>query len=496
MIKENFELTGENLTIENLHDIIHGVLIVKLSKNAQDKINRSAQIVQAILDDKKSIYGITTGFGYLQKVNITSNDTRKLQENLIVSHSAGVGSELSHDIVKGMIALKINKFARGHSGIRLEVVDYLLEMLNRNIIPSIPSKGSLGASGDLTPLAHLSLVLLGKGYAYCNGQKITGKKALKSANLEPLKLIAKEGLALLNGTQAMTSVAALSIKKALYLVKIANIATALSMEIHKGNIDCLHPLIHQARPHDGQMNAARMILNYLEGSQRVQQLIGKQDAYSLRCAPAVHGAVYDTINHARIVTEIEMNASTDNPLLFSGDQVFSGGNFHGEPIAFILDFLAIALTELGNISERRTERLLNPTLSNLPAFLTPNTGLNSGLMIAQYTAAALASENKQLSTPASIETIPVSADQEDHVSMGMNAANKILKILNNLQYILSIELLCASQALDIADAKDEISPHCKEIYETIRSSVPMMDRDRELTPDIEKCTSLIRGFKI
>lgn len=496
MIEKSFELTGENLTIDDLYEIMNQKYEVKLSGSAQDKINRSAQIVQAILDDKKSIYGITTGFGYLQKVNISLNDTEKLQENLIVSHSAGVGPELSHDIVRGIMALQINKFARGHSGIRLEVVDYLLKLLNCNIIPLVPSKGSLGASGDLAPLAHLSLVLLGKGHAYYNGKKITGEDALKNVNLKPLKLIAKEGLALLNGTQAMTSITALSIKNAYFLVKIANIATALSMEIHEGNLDSLHPLIHQARPHNGQIKAARMILDYLEGSQRTQQLIGRQDAYSLRCAPAVHGAVYDTVDHGKRVTEVEMNASTDNPLLFSVDQVYSGGNFHGEPIAFILDFMGIALTELGNISERRIERLLNPTLSNLPAFLTSNTGINSGLMIAQYTAAALTSENRQLSTPASVDTIPVSANQEDHVSMGMNAANKILKIVNNLQYILAIELLCAGQAIDIADIEDKLSPQCKEVYRAIRSRVPKMNQDRELAPDIELCASLIKEFKL
>ncbi len=496
MNKESIELVGENLSIDDLYKIINLENDVKLSESAQNRINRSAQIVQSILDDDKRIYGITTGFGYLQKVNISLNDTQRLQENLIISHSAGVGPELSHDIVRGMIALKINKFARGHSGIRLEVVNYLIKFLNMNIVPSIPSKGSLGASGDLAPLAHLSLVLLGKGYAYFNGQRMTGINALKSVNLKPLKLIAKEGLALLNGTQAMTSIAALAIKNAFYLVKVANIATALSMEIHEGNLDSLHPLIHEARPHCGQKKAAKMILDFLEGSQRTQRLIGRQDAYSLRCAPAVHGAVYDTIDHAKKVTEVEMNASTDNPLLFSVDQVYSGGNFHGEPIAFILDFLAIALTELGNISERRIERMLNPMLSNLPAFLTPNTGLNSGLMIAQYTAAALTSENRQLSTPASIDTIPVSADQEDHVSMGMNAANKILKVINNLQYILAIELLCASQAIDIAEIEDKLSRQCKDVYKTVRSQVSMMDQDRELTPDIEKCTSLVRKFML
>ena len=364
--------------------------------------------------------------------------------------------------------------------------------MNHDITPNVPSKGSLGASGNLAPLAHLSLVLLGKGSALFRNQQINGTQALNEIGLKPLKLVAKEGLALLNGTQAMTSIAALSTFESYYLVKIANIATALSMEVHQGNIDSLHPLIHQARPHPGQIRSAEMIYQYLEGSKRIKQLIGHQDSYSLRCAPVVHGAVYDTLEHAKRIIEVEMNSSTDNPLIFSPETVLSGGNFHGEPIAFILDFLSIALTELGTIAERRIERLMNPSLSKLPPFLSSGSGLNSGFMIAQYTAAALVSENKQLATPAVVDSIPVSANQEDHVSMGMNSANKLRQIIDNLHNILAIELLCVTQAINLAEIQEIISPKNQEIFTKIRNMIPFLDKDRELSPDIEKCASLIK----
>jgi histidine ammonia-lyase len=489
-------LNGDNLTIYDLYAVAKNDQKVELTSNAKKQIEHSAQIVKEILKEEKKVYGITTGFGYLQKISISLDNVEKLQENLITSHSAGVGTKLSKDIVRGMMLLQINKFARGHSGIRIKVVDYLLNFLNGGVTPVIPSQGSLGASGDLAPLAHLSSVLLGRGSVLYQGSQISGHEALEKIGKKPLKLFAKEGLALLNGTQAMTSIAAISLIESYYLMKIANIAVALSMDVHKGNIDCLNPLVHQARPHVGQMYTADTILNFLKGSKRVQQLIGHQDSYSLRCAPIVHGAVYDTLEHAKKVIEVEMNSSTDNPLIFSPDQVFSGGNFHGEPIALVLDFLAIALTELGNIAERRIERILNPELSNLPAFLAPESGLNSGMMITQYTAAALASENKQLATPASIDNISVSANQEDHVSMGMNSANKILRIISNLQNILAIELLCAIQAVDLAKIQNDISPECKKIYDIIRSHIQYLDKDRELSPDINKCASLIQNHSI
>ncbi len=491
MVQNYIEIDGENLSIEAFSKIIKQNIPVKLSSNAEEKIKSSSLIVQKILKERKKIYGVTTGFGYLQKVSISLNDTEKLQENLILSHSAGVGPEFSKDVVKGMMTLQVNKFAKGHSGIRLKVVDYLIKMINNNIIPIVPSQGSLGASGDLAPLAHLSSVIIGRGNAYVDGNKTEGKQSLEKIGLKPIKLRAKEGLALLNGTQGMTAIGCISIDEALYLWKIANIAVALSMEVHQGNLDCLNPLIHKARPHEGQLNTAKMILDQLKDSKRTEVLVGKQDSYSLRCAPAVHGAVFDTISHSKKVIEIEMNSSTDNPLIFSEENILSGGNFHGEPVAFTLDFLGIALAELGNISERRIERLQNPALSKLPAFLTPESGLNSGLMIAQYTAAALASENKHHALPASIDTIPVSANQEDHVSMGMISANKLEVIIQNLRNILAIELICVVQAIDLSEIQSEISPSNKRVYSIIRSQIPRLNHDRELTPDIEKCAELI-----
>ena len=485
-------LNGDNLTLDNFKSITKLKSNVELTVSARERIERSSNIVREILKKKKKIYGITTGFGYLQEVNIPLSDVEALQVNLIRSHSAGVGPNFAKEIVRGIMALQINKFAKGHSGIRTHVVEYLIKFLNHDITPNVPSKGSLGASGDLAPLAHLSLVLLGKGSALFRNQQINGTQALNEIGLKPLKLVAKEGLALLNGTQAMTSIAALSTFESYYLVKIANIATALSMEVHQGNIDSLHPLIHQARPHPGQIRSAEMIYQYLEGSKRIKQLIGHQDSYSLRCAPVVHGAVYDTLEHAKRIIEVEMNSSTDNPLIFSPETVLSGGNFHGEPIAFILDFLSIALTELGTIAERRIERLMNPSLSKLPPFLSSGSGLNSGFMIAQYTAAALVSENKQLATPAVVDSIPVSANQEDHVSMGMNSANKLRQIIDNLHNILAIELLCVTQAINLAEIQEIISPKNQEIFTKIRNMIPFLDKDRELSPDIEKCASLIK----
>lgn len=485
------EINGENMSIKDLFEIAVEYRKVKISQKALERIKKSAQIVQDILKKEKRIYGVTTGFGYLQEVMISITETKKLQEHLIVSHSAGVGPCFSKEVVRAIMTLQVNKFARGHSGIRDIISNYLISMLNSDITPEVPSKGSLGASGDLAPLAHLSLVLLGKGFARKGNQRMSGEEALIAINLKPVELIAKEGLALLNGTQAMTSIAALSVVKSQYLMRIANIVTSLSMEVHQGNIDCLNPRIHEARPHQGQIKTANIILQMLKGSQCVQQLSAHQDPYTLRCVPAVHGAIDDTIEYARKIIEVEMNSSTDNPLLFSDEEIFSGGNFHGEPIAFILDFLAIALTDLGNMSERRIERLLNPTLSNLPAFLTANGGLNSGFMIAQYTAAALTSENKLLATPASVDTISVSANQEDHVSMGMNAANKLNQLLVNLTQILSIELLCVIQAIDLADIKAQISPFNQQIYENVRKNISKLEEDRELSVDIEKAISLI-----
>ncbi len=486
------ELDGYNLSIEDIIAVLREKKRVKLTKDANERIIKSAEIVKDILSEERKVYGVTTGFGYLQEVSISSKDAEKLQQNLITSHVAGVGSEFPHEIVRGMMVLQLNKFARGHSGIQPQTVKLLMNLLNSNIVPVVPSKGSLGASGDLAPLAHLSSVLIGRGLADFNNERLPGIDVLKKAGLKPVILKAKEGLALLNGTHAMTAIAALAVCDAEYLVRVANLATALSMEIHQANIDSLHPKIHQARPHIGQNQVAKSMRDFLSGSKRVRQNIGIQDSYSLRCAPVVHGASLDTISYAKKVVEIEINSSTDNPLIFSPNEVFSGGNFHGQPIALSMDYLGIAIAELGSISERRIERLVNPSLSGLPAFLTPNSGLNSGLMIAQYTAASLVSENKGLAFPASVDSIPVSANQEDHVSMGTLAARQTRSIIKNVENILAIELLCVCQAVDLAKIQDQLSPVCRKIHSQIRNKIPTLIRDRELTDDIQLCVDLIQ----
>jgi len=396
MTRPIVELDGKSLSIEDFITATRGDSFITVSNEAIEQITLAAEIVEDMTKQGRQIYGITTGFGFLQDVRVPPKDIQKLQENLIVSHSAGVGSEFPDEIVRGMMILQVNNFARGHSGIRAHIVSLLTELVNKRVIPIVPSKGSLGASGDLAPLAHLSSVLIGKGYAYYNGKRMSGSAALRKVGLNPVKLGAKEGLALLNGTQAMTSIAAFAVADSEYLVEIANLTTAMNMEVHRANIDALNPLIHEARPHNGQIKIAKTILNYLDGSKRIRKNVDRQDCYSIRCVPTVHGATSDTINHVKKVIEIEMNSSTDNPLVFCNNQILSGGNFHGQPIALAMDFLSIALAEIGSISERRIERLLNPTLSGLPPFLAPNSGLNSGFMIAQYTAASLVSENKGL----------------------------------------------------------------------------------------------------
>ena len=492
MNQVSVELNGYSTSIEDVIAVVRESSQISLTKDSLERIKKSAEIVKDILSKERKVYGVTTGFGYLQEVSISSNDAETLQKTLIKSHASGVGSEFPQEIVRGMMMLQLNKFTGGHSGVQPETVNLLLNLLNKYIFPVVPSQGSLGSSGDLVPLAHLSLVLIGSGIADYNNERLPGKEALKKAGLEPVVLKAKEGLALLNGTQAMTAIAALAVFDADYLVRVANLATALSMEVHKANIDFLHPKIHQARPHEGQIQIAKSLRDTLKGSKQVRQNIGVQDSYSLRCAPAVHGATLDTVSYVRKIVEIEINSSTDNPLIFSPDEIFSGGNFHGQPIALAMDFLGIAIAELGNISERRTERLVNPTLSGLPAFLSPDSGLNSGFMIAHYTAASLVSENKGLAFPASVDSIPVSANQEDHVSMGTIAARQARKIIQNAENILAIELLCACQAIDLANIKDQLSPTCFKIYSLIRNRIQELVQDRELSIDIELCVDLIR----
>jgi histidine ammonia-lyase len=401
--------------------------------------------------------------------------------------------------VRAVMTLRVKDFARGHSGIRLETAQQLLELLNRGVVPVIPEKGSVGASGDLAPLAHLALVLLGKGAAFYNGRKMSGAEALKASGLAPIRLESAEGLALVNGTQVMTAIGALSIHDARQLSRLTDIAASMTLEVLMGSRTEFNPKIHQVRPHPGQIAAAAN----MERITRASEIISShsdcsrvQDAYTLRCSPQVHGATKDAIAYCRRVVETELNASTGNPLIFAESEEFLlGGNFHGQPVALAMDFLGIAVAELANISERRIERLVNPMLSGLPAFLVSDGGLNSGFMIAQYTAAALVSENKVLAHPASVDSIPTSANKEDHVSMGTIAARKGREIVANTENVIGIELLCAAQALDLFT---NLKPGEGTLaaYQAIRRAIPHLDTDRFLAADIDAMRELMRSGSI
>jgi histidine ammonia-lyase len=416
-----------------------------------------------------------------------------------MSHAAGVGRPLDAETVRAVMTLRVKDFARGHSGIRLETAQQLLELLNRGVVPVIPEKGSVGASGDLAPLAHLALVLLGKGAAFYNGRKMSGAEALKASGLAPIRLESAEGLALVNGTQVMTAIGALSVHDARRLSRLTDIAASMTLEVLMGSRTEFNPKIHQVRPHPGQIAAAAN----MERITRASEIISShsdcsrvQDAYTLRCSPQVHGATKDAIAYCRRVVETELNASTGNPLIFAESEEFLlGGNFHGQPVALAMDFLGIAVAELANISERRIERLVNPMLSGLPAFLVGDGGLNSGFMIAQYTAAALVSENKVLAHPASVDSIPTSANKEDHVSMGTIAARKGREIVANTENVIGIELLCAAQALDLFT---NLKPGEGTLaaYQAIRRVIPHLDTDRFLAADIDAMRELMRSGAI
>lgn len=451
-----FQINGKNLTVKNLFEIILKNKKISLSKESVGKIKKSRSLVDKWIKEDKVIYGITTGFGEFKDVKISHSEIKTLQKNLIISHSAGVGNYIPDVIVRSMILLRINSLANGHSGVRIELLNKLIEIFNKKIIPLIPSRGSVGSSGDLAPLSHLALSLFGLGNAKdgnINDNKIyTVKQLFEKYKIKPLELEAKEGLALINGTQYMNSYLAKCVYDSINLAKLFDIAGVMSLEALRGTDNAFNEKIQSVRPHKGQINSAYNFRKLIKGSQILisHKNCGKvQDAYSLRCMPQVHGAVKDTINFVKDTTEREMNSVTDNPIIFPDDETyFEGGNFHGEPLALAADYLAIAMSELGNISERRVARLVDGNLSDLPRFLTKNGGLNSGLMIAQYTAAALVSENKVLCHPASVDSIPTSANQEDHNSMGSISARKCYDVINNLKNIVAIEFLCAAQGID------------------------------------------------
>ncbi len=486
------------LQIEDVVNVARKGFKVELTQEAVDRIKRSRDLVDEFVESKKTIYGITTGFGKFSDVAISKEDTEELQRNLIISHSCGVGNPFDKEVVTGIILLRINNIAQGYSGVRLSTVQAMIDMINKGVSPIVPEKGSLGASGDLAPLSHVVLVMIGEGEAEYQGVRMSGREAMEKAGIPLVVLTSKEGLGLINGTQVMTSVGALAVYDAMQIMKLSDIACALTAEALNGITDAFDPRIHAVRPHPGQMASASNLLRILANSGLTtrQGQVRVQDAYSLRCTPQIHGASKDALNYCIQKVEIEINAVTDNPIVFADDKVvFSGGNFHGQPMALAFDFLGIALAEIANVSERRTERLVNPQLSGLPAFLTEKGGLHSGFMIAQYAAAALVSENKVLAHPASVDSIPSSANQEDHVSMGTIAARKAREILDNVRNVLAIELLSGAQGVDFKEP-DKLGVGTKEAYKLIRSRVTRLVEDRVMYVDINAVYDLVKDHSI
>lgn len=501
------KVDGISLTLEQIEKFISGNIKLQLSAESKRKVKQARKQVDNWVDNDEVVYGVTTGFGEFANVKISSDDIELLQKNLIISHAAGVGEPLPPFIVKIMMLLRVNALARGHSGIRINTLQLLIDMINNNIIPVIPSQGSVGSSGDLAPLSHLVLAMIGEGFVQVfddisdstisSSKPVKAKSALKKFNLVPVTLSAKEGLALINGTQMMTAFAAYITIKAKQIIKYADVSGALSHEALRGTDKAYDKRLHKLRPFNGQLRSAQNMLNLIRGSEiRVSHIHDDtrvQDSYSIRCIPQIHGASKDAIAYVTSQVQIEINSVNDNPLIFpnEGDHI-EGGNFHGQPIALAMDFMGIALSELANVSERRIERLTNGSLSDLPRFLTNKGGLNSGLMIAQYTAASLVSENKVLAHPASVDSIPTSANQEDHNSMGSIAARKCYQILKNVQKVIAIELLTAAQGIEfLKPLKCGVGTNIA--YREIRKVVPPLDFDRILYKDIEKVYRLVES---
>lgn len=485
---------GENLTIADIVAVAREGYTVEIGESAKERITRSRAVIDEILASGRVVYGVNTGFGKLSEVTIPPDHLNELQLNLIRSHAAGVGEPYSVPVTRAIMLLRANVLAKGNSGVRLEVVQLLMDMLNKQVHPVIPSKGSVGASGDLAPLAHLALVLIGEGLARSGREVLAGREALAANNITPIVLQAKEGIALINGTQAMTGTGALSWTDAVQLAKAADVISAMSVEAMKGTDTAFDERIVGVRPHAGAVHVARNLRDLIRGSkirESHRDCHKVQDHYSLRCTPQVHGTVRDALRVAKDWMSTEINSATDNPLVFAGDHVLlSGGNFHGAPMAFTLDSLAIAVAQLGSISERRTALLVDSSQSELPAFLIRESGLNSGFMMAQVTSAALVSENKILAHPASVDTVPTSANKEDHVSMGVTAALKFQQIVENVRQVLAIEFLCAAQAIDLL-APLKTSTPLQKAHDLIRSRVPVLEKDRVLAGDIATVAELI-----
>lgn len=490
-------IDGNSLTLDDLVNVARYNFHVEISKEALEKVKISRQIVDDIVDAGQISYGITTGFGKFSDVAISKDECKQLQTNLIMSHSCGVGNPLSEEIVRAMMLLRANALSKGYSGARCETLEVLTSMLNKGVHPIVPEKGSLGSSGDLAPLSHMVLTMLGLGEAIYEGKRMESKDAMEKAGIKPLEYLgAKEGLALINGTQCMTAVGAITVYDALNLMKTADISLCLTMEALNGITCAMDERVNLVRPHKGQFNTAKNVLTMVEGSEMVtkQGQLRTQDAYSLRCSPQIHGASKDALEYVKNKLEIEMNSVTDNPIIFPGEnqKIISGGNFHGQPMALSFDFLGIALAEMANIAERRLEKMVNPALSyGLPAFLVNHGGLNSGFMIVQYSAASLVSENKVLAHPASVDSIPSSANQEDHVSMGTIAARKARDIMDNVRKVIAMEILTSVQAIDLR-GKKKLGAGTEAAYNIVRDHTPFIDKDRIMYKDINICEDLIR----
>ncbi|HEX3024416.1 MAG TPA: histidine ammonia-lyase [Chitinophagaceae bacterium] len=496
-MKNNLTINNQWLHFIQIKELLNSNQQLAISNDVISQIDKCRQYLNKKLESSDAlIYGINTGFGFLQDVSIDKNQIEQLQYNLLQSHACGLGEEVPHDIVKLILLLKIKSLSYGNSGVQVETVQRLLDMFNNDLLPVIYTQGSLGASGDLSPLSHLSLPLIGLGEVYFKAVKMPAAKALEQLNWHPVKLQSKEGLALINGTQFMSAYGIFCLKKSEHLLQMADLITALSYDAFDCTTEALNELIHKVRPHKGQIETASTISKYLSGSEiifRKKQQV--QDPYSFRCVPQVHGATKDTFNYVLQVFVQEINSVTDNPNIFPDEDVIvSGGNFHGQPLALALDFLSIAMSELANISERRIYQLISGQ-RNLPLFLVKEPGLNSGFMIPQYTAAGIVSENKQLCTPASVDSISSSNNQEDHVSMGANAATKLLRIVNNVEKVLAIELMSAAQALDFRRPA-KTSPTLEKLYSDFRKVVSFNEVDRVLHDDMIAAITFIQNYSI
>jgi histidine ammonia-lyase len=493
---KGISLGAKRITIEDLVYVVYTDVPVRLAPAAVKRVQKGHSNLSALLASDRAIYSVNTGFGALSAITVPTSKLKELQVNLIRSHSAGTGEPFSFEIAKAALVITANSLAQGYSGCRRVLVDTLVAMINRGVIPVIPSQGSIGASGDLIPLAHASGVMIGHGEAYYKGKRYAAKEAMSKAGIPMLELEPREGVALTNGTHVMTALGALSVHRAERLNKLADIALALSLESILGLTASLDPEVHKLRPHPGQRATALNVRKMIKGSRLIASHPYSekiQDAYSLRCGPQIHGAVKDALRYCRSVLEVEINSVTDNPLVF-GNKVVSAGNFHGQPLAVSLDALGIAMTVLGNVSERRIDRLMNPSLSGLPAFLTPDPGLHSGYMMAHYLSAALSLENRGLASPGSVDSVPVSANKEDYNSNGLWCARKAWQIIRNVENIIGIEILCAVQALDFLKGRPGTGSEAAR--RIVREKVRPLEGDRVLQKDINSVQDLITSGKI